>query len=364
MTTVSNIQGKGFMNETVCVTGASGYLGSHVVAELLSRSYRVIATVRNETGQGADYLRQMMSRGYSGDLRIVEADFTQPGSYDDAFSESDHVILTAANTTLGFTSKSRDSEANVDDNIVGTKNIIESIDRCHSIKRVIYSSSMAAVFRSDVKADHVYDENDWNTDEREGSDPYYYSKTKAEEMLVAAYGQSEDGSKPVLIRFNPSIIMGPFGVCSHQNTSISILRNLLESRASGCPRLYYSIVDVRDVAGVYVDALKNNSAHGRYLMPGVSISLLGISEIISKYFPEYKMPKRELKDVLVYALSANNPALTKEFLDRFLGVEYRFNDEKLRRDFGISYIPLEKTIRDSVNSIKLFESKAVENQES
>jgi nucleoside-diphosphate-sugar epimerase len=342
------------------VTGASGYLGSHVISELLSRGYSVIATVRDKGSQGADYLEQMKSLNYPGTLKIIQADFTRPGSYDDALSESDYLILTAANTTLGFSSKSDILEGNVSDNIIATKNIIESIERSSRIKRIIYTSSMAAVLRSDVKDNYVYDENDWNNDEREGSDPYFYSKTRAEQMFVERYKNLTNGHGPELIRFNPSVIMGPFDVLSHQNTSISILRNLLKSSASGCPRLYYSIVDVRDLASVYVDALRNKSASGRYLIPGVSISLLGIAQIISRYFPEYKMPKRELKDAIVHSLTGHNTGLTTEYLDKFLGVEHQFNDGKLQRDFDRDYIPLEQTIKDSVSSIQLFESKSAE----
>lgn len=345
------------MNETVCVTGASGFLGSHVVTELLSSGYSVIATVRDRSGQGADYLEQMKTLDYPGTLKIMQADFNQSGSYDEAFSDSDYLILTAANTTLGFSSKSDTLAANDNDNIIGTGNIIESIDRSSHIKRIIYTSSMAAVFRSDVKDSYVYDENDWNNDDRESSDPYFYSKTQAERMFVEKYGNRSKDQTPDLIRFNPSVIMGPFGVRSHQNTSISILRNLLESRATGCPRLYYSIVDVRDLASVYVDALHNKSASGRYLIPGVSISLLGIAEIVSRHFPEYKMPKRELKDAIVYSLVAHSTGLTKEYLDKFLGIEHQFNDEKLQRDFKKEYISLEQTIKDTVSSIQYFESK-------
>ncbi|MCG7550587.1 SDR family NAD(P)-dependent oxidoreductase [Pseudoalteromonas sp. Of7M-16] len=341
------------MRETVCVTGASGYLGTHVVAELLSQGYRVIASVRDVTSEGARYLQQLAQAHGADTLEVMRADFTVPNSLDAALASSDFLIFCAATTALGFTSDVDVPHTHQDANIIGTDHMLQSVKRCTGLKKVIYSSSMAAVFRSDVADDHLYDESDWNNDNKANSEPYFYSKTQAEQLLKSQYETDTPGALPTLIRFNPSVLMGPFTAKAHQESSISILRNLLDARASGCPRLYYSIADVRDVARIYVDALRNPAATGRYLLPGKSISLLGIAAVVAQHFPEYKMPSRELKDAMVYALAAHNTGLTTAYLDKFLGIEHRFDDSKLKRDFCDPYrIDLAQTIIDSVSAIR------------
>lgn len=348
------------MNKTVCVTGASGFLGSHVVSELLSRHFNVIAMVRNPDGEGSRYLQRMVSVNQteiSGGFEVMQADFMQPGSYDEAFSRSDYLIHTAADISSSYEKPSDALLENTYDNITGAINVIDSIKRSSRIKRIIYTSSMAAVLRSDVTSEHIYNENDWNNDAKDDSDKYYFSKTQAERMFAEQFDSPMHQQYPELIRFNPSVLLGNFHVSSHQNTSIAIVRNLLKSGASACPELYYSVVDVRDVARIYVDAITNEHAAGRYLVPGESVSILGMAEIIAEYFPEHKMPRRELKAAHVYAFAEHSRELTKEYLDKFLGVEYQFSDAKLLRDFKIDFTPIEKTIRDTVDAIERFDPK-------
>ncbi|MBD1559676.1 NAD-dependent epimerase/dehydratase family protein [Vibrio sp. S9_S30] len=341
------------MRETVCVTGASGYLGTHVVAELLSQGYRVRASVRDIASEGAQHLQQLAQVHGADMLKVMCADFTVPNSLDTVLADSDFLIACAATTALGFTSDVDVPQTHQDANIIGTDNMLQSIKRCTGLKKVIYSSSMAAVFRSDVADDHLYDESDWNNDIKTSSEPYFYSKTQAEQLLKTQYDVDTSDALPTLVRFNPSVLMGPFSAKAHQDSSISILRNLLDARASGCPRLYYSIADVRDVARIYVEALHNPAVEGRYLLPGKSISLLGIAAVVAQHFPEYKMPNRELKDAMVYALAAHNTGLTTAYLDKFLGIEHRFDDSKLKRDFCEPYrIDLTQTIIDSVTAIR------------
>ncbi|MDP4536969.1 NAD-dependent epimerase/dehydratase family protein [Alkalimonas collagenimarina] len=341
------------MRETVCVTGASGYLGTHVVAELLSQGYRVIASVREVASEGAQHLRQLALAHGADTLEVMRADFTVPNSLDAALAGSDFLIACAATTALGFTRDVDVPHTHQDANIIGADNMLQSVKRCTHLKKVVYSSSMAAVFRSDVGGDHLYDESDWNNDSKANSEPYFYSKTQAERLLKTQHEADTSGAFPPLVRFNPSVLMGPFTARAHQDSSISILRNLLNARASGCPRLYYSIADVRDVARIYVEALRNPAVEGRYLLPGKSISLLGIAAVVAQHFPMYKMPRRELKGAMVYALAAHNTGLTTAYLDKFLGIEHRFDDSKLKRDFCDPYrIDLVQTLIDSVTAIR------------
>lgn len=110
----------------VVVTGASGYIGSHVVANLLTKGRKVRATVRNaDDPERVDHLRNMViSEG--GGLEIVEMDLFDSESVDTAIAGCTDVIHTAA---VVIVRSKNPQEKIVDPSVIGTKNVISSIEK-------------------------------------------------------------------------------------------------------------------------------------------------------------------------------------------------------------------------------------------
>ena len=110
---------------TVAVTGASGYLGSFVTAELLSRGFKVTAAVR--TKEECAHLQKLPNA--SDNLTVsTGCDLLSPGSYDEAFSGAQGVVHMAAVVALGV------GQDIVDLSVEGTRNVLESLDKAKGVK--------------------------------------------------------------------------------------------------------------------------------------------------------------------------------------------------------------------------------------
>lgn len=140
---------------TVCVTGASGFLGSYVVKLLLERkTYFIHATVRDPSNiSKVQHLLDLP--GASARLKLFRADLLEPRSFDEAMAACVGVFHTASPFFL-----KNQTEANiVVPAVEGTKNVLESIKRSSgTIKKVILTSSTAAVYATfgELPPEHVY----------------------------------------------------------------------------------------------------------------------------------------------------------------------------------------------------------------
>ena len=132
----------------VAVTGASGYIGSHVVKNLVEAGYGVRASVRDASRKDkTEFLLAMNGMG-AGSGEIFEADLLQAtsGAYDEVCAGCSAVFHVAADLrtdpAYGAGSAQRTCDAIMD----GTKGVLESCRKAGSVKRVMYTSSCAAVW--------------------------------------------------------------------------------------------------------------------------------------------------------------------------------------------------------------------------
>ena len=125
----------------VLVTGASGFIAAHVIRELLARGYRVRGTVRSlARARELAYLRELP--GAAERLELVEADLMREGSFDAAAEGVHHVMHTASPYVLHAEDPQRDL---VDPAVKGTRTVLASCKKAGTVKRVVLTSSMAAI---------------------------------------------------------------------------------------------------------------------------------------------------------------------------------------------------------------------------
>jgi len=289
------------------VTGVSGYLGGHVVKNLVEKGYTVRGTVRSlNDASKIDEIKKLFPT-----LKLYEADLLKVGSFDEVIAGADYVFHTASPfPVLGITFADPYKEV-VEPAVEGTRNVLESVSKAPSVKRVIVTSSMAAM--AGIRpVGHIFTEFDWNLDSTLTGETYRYSKRVAEE---AAWNIAKE-KKLDLVVMNPSFILGPILTSRSDATSIKAVKSFLDGSTveSGVKAYAYGCVDVRDVAEAHVRAAEVKEANGRYILSTTdAISQLELVELLRKSskFDTYPLPTKEAEPVKTRLKYSNTKAQTE-----------------------------------------------------
>lgn len=327
----------------VCVTGATGFVASCLVADLLARGYQVRGTARDRAK--ADRLTSLP--GAAERLTIVEADLQAPATLQAAVEGCATVCHTASPYVLNVADPQRDL---VDPAVEGTVNVLAACVAAGGVRRVVLTSSMAAV-TDEPESDHVLTEADWNTKSTLERNPYYLSKTLAERAaweFMAAQKPSFD-----LVAINPFVVMGP-SLTPAINLSNQILVDLLSGAYPAIVSLSWGIVDVRDVALAHVRAAEVPAASGRYLCAAPPVTMRQVVTWMRQtgYGEGTRLPTRGLDNwfgnLLVMLDSYRRPMGTGSYLRTHIGRIPRYDTSKAQRDLGLRFRPTRDTILDTL----------------
>ena len=257
----------------VLVTGASGYLATHLIADLLRSGTSVRGTVRSRDSEPE--VRAAVRRGGADDagLELVLASLTEDDGWAEAAagvedvyhvaspmiqaSDPDEVVVPARDGTLRVLRAARDAGA----------------------RRVVLTSSFAAVGYS-PKPVRDYDEADWTDPATPGLPAYPLSKAVAER---AAWDFIErEGGGTELVALNPTWIAGPT-LTTAARSSLQLFIAMLDGAMAAVPRQRFGIADVRDVAALHVAAMTTPEAAGkRYLAlaDGPTTTFLEVAQVL------------------------------------------------------------------------------------
>lgn len=335
------------MNYTVLVTGGTGYIGSWVVKNLLERGYNVRLTTRNKNNLSKIQFLVNYAESSKGKLEIWEADLLKMGSFDEVVMECDYVIHMAS----PFQTKIKNVQKElIEPALIGTSNVLRAVNLSTSVKKVVMTSSVAAVFGDNIDMKNLnlseFDENQFNTTSSIKHQPYAYSKLLAEKEAWKIY---ESQQRWQLITINPSFVMGPPLSKYADSGSIILMKEFLKgSYCFGVPNLEFGFVDVRDIAKVHIQAMEDINAKGRYIISERVASLLNFAKIIQIEFKnKYQLPKKEAPKLLLY-LFAPIFNLTRQFVEKNVGYSIKINSQKVINDFNLQLTPLEKTLKDMI----------------
>ncbi|KAF2319618.1 hypothetical protein GH714_017622 [Hevea brasiliensis] len=315
--------------KVVCVTGGSGYIASWLIKRLLQRGYIVKATVR-DTGDPKKTDHLLALDGAKERLHLFKANLLEEGSFDAAVDGCEGVFHTASPVIFAVT----DPQAElIDPAVKGTLNVLKSCTKVQSIKRVIITSSMVTIPYNGkpLSLDVVVDET-WFSDPtlcKEMKLWYVLSKTLAEE---AAWKFAKENSID-LVTSSPGIVIGPLLQPTLNETVEMILK--LVNGAQTYPDAHYRSVDVRDVADAHIRAFEIPSANGRYCLVTHALHFSEVLKIVHQHYPTLNLPKKCVTNDL------NNLSMST----------YMVSMEKAKT-LGISFIPLEVTLRDTIESLK------------
>ncbi|HEY6635889.1 MAG TPA: NAD-dependent epimerase/dehydratase family protein, partial [Acidimicrobiia bacterium] len=157
----------------VVVTGATGFIAAEIVRQLLESGYEVRGTTRDVAAARASGELTSLP-GADDRLHLVEVDLLA-GGLAEVVADAEYVIHVASPYTLVVADPQRDL---VDPAVDGTRSVLEAAAHAGSMKRVVLTSSFAAI--GSGSRDTPYTESDWNEAASLGHSPYSYSKVMAE----------------------------------------------------------------------------------------------------------------------------------------------------------------------------------------
>ena len=327
----------------ILVTGASGYIASWIVKFLLDGGHIVHATVRDPAKSSSVAHLLKLAAGASGTLKLFQADLLAQGSFDEAMQGVELVIHTASPFILDGYKDAH--EALIRPALEGTQNVLNSVERTPSVKRVVLTSSVAAAYGEAVdllrEPNQTATEDSWNTSSSLAHQPYSYSKTVAEQ---AAWAANKLQSRWDLVCINPSLVLGPALTTSSASGSIGVLKQCGDgTMAVAAPDLSFGVVDVRDVAQAHISAGFNPSAQGRYLISAQSMSLLQIGQTLRHKYSRYPLPKRVMPKFILMLL-APLVGQTRAFIKHNVGYAVRIDTQKIQRELGVQYRDVQSTL--------------------
>jgi len=324
----------------VLVTGASGYVAGWIVKGLLEAGHTVHATVRDPNKAASVLHLQKIAEQSPGTLKLFKADLNVPGAFDTAMQGCELVIHTASPFIItGYTDA---YEALVKPALEGTRNVLGSVERTASVKRVVLTSSVVSVYgdAAEIKQtpNGIFDETLWNTTSSVDHQPYPYSKVVAEREAWKLQAEQAVPNRWDLVCINPGLVIGPALTTQSISGSISTLKQFGDgTMLFGAPMLWTGLVDVRDVADAHIRAGYTPAANGRYLLNADSLNLLQMGAILkAKFGWKYPFPRLPAPKAAFWTM-APLFGFTREFVAKNVGYPIAFDNRRSREGLGIQY---------------------------
>ncbi len=311
------------------VTGATGFVGSHVATVLAEQGAELRLLVR--TGSDPKNIQELNADRVIGDL-------CDPESIDRAMAGCDVVFHVAADYRLWVRDPAQMYRANVE----GTQTILQAA-RKNRVRRVVYTSSVATMGFT-VKNLPVDESSPVSLENMIGH--YKRSKYMAEEVAIAA---GRDGIDVVVV--NPSTPVGEQDIKPTPTGRIVV--DFLKKKFPAYVDTGLNLVDVRECARGHVAALEKGRSGERYILGGENLTL---KQILDKLAAITGLPSPRVR--LPYAVALASTVVTGVVLRREprvtldavrMGRKKMFvSSSKAERELGWKAVPVDAALRRAV----------------
>ncbi|WP_300377708.1 aldehyde reductase [Henriciella sp.] len=330
---------------TVLVTGATGFIASHLILRLLADGHEVRGTARSAAKAGQ--LNRVLSdyAGHDVNIPIIEADLSSDAGWQEAVNGVDYVQHVASPFPATVPKSADELIVPARD---GALRVLKASKQA-GVKRVVMTSSMAAIAYGwgDSRPEVLTEEHWSNPDNLKDNTAYARSKTIAEQAAWAYVEEEGEGLELSVI--NPVAVLGP-AMSADVSSSLELITQPMARKLPAYPKLSFGVIDVRDVAEAHVCAMTLPEAAGeRFLLGERMLQFEEIGEILQRAYPDRKLPKGTLPNWVVKLAAFFNPPLKQVIPE--LGRERAFSNDKLKRVLGITPIPAENAIRESAASL-------------
>ena len=315
------------------VTGATGFVGSHVVRRLLRRGDRVRVLARKSS----------LKTNLAGlDCEVVIGDLRDEGSLERCVQGCRRVYHVAADYRLW----SRNPQEIYESNVAGTRNLLSAC--CESgVEKVVYTSTVGAIAPA-VGDEPTDEESPVSLDDMIGH--YKRSKFMAEQV---AREYAESGLPVVIV--NPTTPVGAGDV--KPTPTGKIILDFIQGRMPAFVDTGLNLVGIEDVAEGHLLAAGKGRAGERYILGGENRSLEQLLRMLAAICGR-PAPRVRIPWVVAYAaafvdqsveglLIGREPAIPIEGV-RMARHKMYVSSQKARRELGYDPKPLELALREAV----------------
>ena len=329
-------------NVIYLVTGAAGFLGSHVCDELLARGERVRALVL-PGDKSAKYIPK--------EVEIVEGNLCDVASLENFFSipkGSSSVVIHCASMV---TTNAEFNQKLVDVNVGGTVNMIDQCLKHPECGKMVYVSSTGAI--PELPKGSPIRETDRFTPIDEERQVGCYSQTKAMATQAVLDACKEKGLKACVV--HPSGILGPkdYAIGETTGTVIKIMNSEMPVGMGGS----FNLCDVRDLAHGCVAAADKGRIGECYILGNKEVTLKEMCRMLHEA-SGCRMPHFYVPIGMAYKLAAQMEKKAKKTGEKPLMTNFavynlarnnEFDYSKAERELGYHTRPYEETLRDEAN---------------
>jgi dihydroflavonol-4-reductase len=312
------------------VTGATGFLGTNLVHELVAQGWRVRAA--GFPGSETRFLRKL-------DVELVFGDVTRPEDVDAQVKGCDVVFHVAGDTTFWKRNFARQWKINAQ----GPANVAEACLR-HGVKRMVHTGTVDTI---GYNPRGLADEN-WNDYNYAGTG-YNYGDSKREgERIVREY--NERGLETVII--HPGSMIGPFDYTLQFGR---IFFDLRDGKYPGCPPGGGPFAHVRDVARAHIAAAHRGRPGQGYICAGVNVTYRELFEVMARKVdarcPRFDIPPRLFVlygylEEFIANFTGKHPEMNPGQA-RYMSVKAFYSSAKAEKELGYRITPLEAQIDDA-----------------
>jgi nucleoside-diphosphate-sugar epimerase len=338
------------IQETVLVTGGTGFVGVHCVLQLLQKGYRVRTTLRslNRKEEVLDMLKVGGIQLFD-NFAFIEADLTKDDNWHQAVKGCAYVLHVASPIFLKIP---KDDHEIIGPAVEGTLRVLKAAQNA-GVKRVVLTSSFGAVGYSHKDPGVLITEADWTDPQDKHLSAYLRSKTLAEKAAWDFIEQEGNGLELAVI--NPAAILGP-SLGKDMSSGFELLKRIMDGSMKAIPNITLGIVDVRDVADLHIRAMTDPKARGqRFLaLSGGTMTLPEVAALLKSRLGDAgkKISTKRLPDWVVRIAALFNP-MAKNIVPQ-LGRNKKASNQKAKDLLGWSPRSNEEAIMATATSLLRF----------
>ena len=335
--------------EKVLVTGASGFIATHCINELIKEGYLVKGSLRNMSRE--DEVRKTLEKDSDNHkLDFCKLDLLNDEGWSEATLDCDYVIHIASPFTI---EEPKNESILINPALDGTLRALNASKNSSKVKKIVLTSSMAAIAYGHDKK--ICTPEDW-TDTTKDVGAYVKSKTIAEKAAWDFINSDHENSLS-MTTIHPGMVFGPLLSNDIDGASAELILKMINGKFPALPDAYFTVVDVRDVAKLHVESIRNNKSDKKRIITTSpqGINIMEISKILRKHGYK-KAPQNFIPTKMINSLAPFNKEM-KSMAAMVNRGSYGADIKETISIFNWEPISLEKTLLDMCESLKGISTK-------